>query len=94
MGSQPQKIWILGSGLGSFWIGLCLPGTIGSRKGAPTGICDNGDGNALEWAGTRRDVVFCSVVVTTSVITSSLDDELTEPVMVTKIISSRSVFSN
>jgi hypothetical protein len=49
-----------------------------------------GDGNALEWAEIRRDVVFCSVVVTTSVITSLRDDELTERAMVTKIIFSRS----
>jgi hypothetical protein len=50
-----------------------------------------GDGNALEWARTRRNVVVCSVVVTTSVITSLRDDELTERAMVTKIIFSRSV---
>jgi hypothetical protein len=49
-----------------------------------TSPVETGDGNALEWAGTRRDVVFCSVVVTTSVITSLRDDELTERAMVTE----------
>jgi hypothetical protein len=44
--------------------------------------------NVHETSG--RDVVFCSVVVTTSVITSLRDDELTESAMVTKIILSRS----
>ena len=51
---------------------------------------DEWSGRGPEWARTRRDVVFCSVVVTTSVITSLRDDALTERTMVTKIIFSRS----